>query len=141
VDGSLVGLEKAQALARSMKVEIDTELADLSLYEPPEKYFESVVSISAHLPSDVRNRLYPLVERALKPGGVFILEEYSISQLDRDTGGPKDVDLLTTITDLESLFPNCDSILSHEVEREVSEGVHHTGLSSVIQFVTQKRVK
>ncbi|WOO39672.1 class I SAM-dependent methyltransferase [Rubellicoccus peritrichatus] len=141
VDGSSVGLEKARALARSKGVEIDTELADLSSYNPPENFFNSVVSIFAHLSSDVRQRLYPRVERSLKSGGVLVFEEYAISQLGRDTGGPKDIDLLTTTADLESLFPNCDLILSREIEREVIEGRHHTGLSSVIQFIARKRTE
>jgi cyclopropane fatty-acyl-phospholipid synthase-like methyltransferase len=94
VDGSVQGLAKAQKLAESRGVRISTEVADLATYNPPTNYFGSVVSISAHLPSDLRRRLYPLVEQSLKPGGIILLEAYSKSQLSRDTGGPKDPDML-----------------------------------------------
>ena len=45
VDGSDVGLAKAQALAASRGLAIQTEVADLTTYELPENSFGSVVSI------------------------------------------------------------------------------------------------
>ena len=77
VDGSDVGLAKARALARSKGVEIQTEVADLEVFEPEANHYGSVISISAHLPSAMRQKLYPFVERCLKPGGIIVLEAYS----------------------------------------------------------------
>ena len=139
VDGSEVGLAKAQRLADLKGVQIKTEVADLATYEPPANFFGSVVSIFAHLPSDVRRRLYRSVEQSLKPGGIILLEAYSKSQLSRDTGGPKDPDMLMTAVDIKMEFPNCEVILCHEIEREVVEGEFHTGMASVGQFVGKKK--
>ncbi|MDZ4848775.1 MAG: class I SAM-dependent methyltransferase [Pirellulaceae bacterium] len=139
VDGSDVGLAKATALAESRGVVIKTEVADLATYEPPEDCFGSVISIFAHLPSEVRRRLYRLVERSLKPGGIFLLEAYTKSQLARNTGGPKDPDLLMARLDLEKEFPDCEVIRSQEIERDVHEGKFHTGLASVVQFIAKKK--
>ena len=139
VDGSEVGLAKAQALAATRRLAIQTEVADLTTYEPPENSFGSVVSISAHLPSLIRKRLHRLVERCLKPGGIMLLEAYTIAQLARNTGGPKDPDLLMACRELETEFPNCDLILSQEIEREVIEGKFHTGLASVVQFIARRK--
>ena len=96
IDGSEVGLAKAQTLARSRGVKIQTEVADLGMFEPTKNYYGSVISISAHLPSRVRKKLYPLVEQCLKPDGIIILEAYTETQLARNTGGPKDPDMLMT---------------------------------------------
>ena len=139
VDGSEAGLAKAQMLAASRGLTIRTEVADLATYEPPENFYGSVVSISAHLPGAVRKRLYPLVERSLKPGGIILLEAYAKAQIARDTGGPKDLDMLMASEDLEKEFPNCEPILSREIEREVVEGKFHTGLASVVQFIARKK--
>ncbi len=139
VDGSEVGLAKAQRLAASKGVEIKTEVVDLATYEPPANLYGSVVSISAHLPSDVRRRLYPLVEQCLKPGGIILLEAYSKSQLSRNTGGPKDPDMLMTAEDMKKEFPNCEFLLCHEIERDVVEGEFHTGLASVVQFIGRRK--
>jgi cyclopropane fatty-acyl-phospholipid synthase-like methyltransferase len=139
VDGSVTGLAKAQKLAEARGVSIRTELADLAQYEPPVNHYGAVVSIFAHLPSVLRGRLYPQVERSLKPGGIILVEAYAKSQITRTTGGPKDVDLLMTCIDLEKAFPGCEVILSHEIEREVVEGTFHTGLAAVVQFIARKR--
>ncbi len=138
VDGSEVGLAKAQKLAEAKGVSIRTEVADLATYVPPTNHYGSVLSISAHLPSDVRRRLYPLVMQSLKPGGIVLLESYSKSQLSRNTGGPKDPDMLLTAEDIVKEFPDCEVILCQETEREVVEGEFHTGLASVVQFISRK---
>lgn len=139
VDGSEVGLAKAQTLADSKGVEIQTEVADLGLFEPPANRYGSVISISAHLPSAIRNRLYPLVEQCLKPNGIILLEAYSENQITRHTGGPKDLDMLMTCAKVEQEFPNSEPILLRELEREVCEGKYHTGIASVVQFIARKK--
>ena len=137
VDCSEVGLEKAQSLAKSRGLVIETEVTDLSEYQPKERYFGSVVSISAHLPSSIRRKLYPLIEKALKPNGVVLLEAYSENQLARNTGGPKDIDMLMSVEKLRQEFPNLKPILAREIDREVSEGEGHTGTASVVQYIAR----
>jgi len=139
VDISSVALEKAKKLAESRGVEIKTIVADLGTFVPEENHYGSVVSIFAHLPTAVRERLYPLIERSLKPNGIIILEAYSENQLSRDTGGPKYPDLLMTTDKLRREFANLEPILLREVERNVSEGECHTGMGSVIQFVARRK--
>lgn len=138
VDASDIGLAKAQRLAAARGVTIRTEIADLAAYAAPANTFGSVVSIFAHLPSAIRQPLYRRVVQSLKPGGVILLESYSKAQLMRNTGGPKDSDMLLTCADVEREFSGCDVILSQEIDREVVEGTYHTGLASVVQFIARK---
>lgn len=138
VDGSAVGLAKAERLARSRNVEIETEVVDLADFTPERDHYGSVVSVWAHLPGAVRARLYPRVERALRTGGILLLESYSEAQLARDTGGPKDPDMLMTPAKIRAEFPNLKPVLLRELEREVVEGIGHKGLSSVVQFIGVK---
>jgi Methyltransferase domain len=138
VDVSAVGLEKANRLAESRGVRIKTIVADLAAFAPEASHYGSVVSISAHLPSAVRDRLYPLLEEALEPNGILLLEAYSENQLSRATGGPKDADMLMTIEKLRRELPHLEPVLLREVEREVHEGTGHTGLASVIQFIGRR---
>lgn len=138
VDCSEVDLEKAQVLAQKQGVAVETQVAGLAEYMPKENEFGSVVSISAHLPSSIRTRLYPLMEKALMPNGVFLLEAYSENQLQKNTGGPKDIDMLMSIDKLQLEFPNLKPLLARKIEREVSEGEGHTGLALVVQFIPRK---
>ena len=140
VDCSEVGLAKAQSLAQSRGVVIETEVADLAAFQPKENHFGAIVSISAHLPSAIRHKLYPLIEKALKPDGIFLLEAYSESQLSKNTGGPKDIDMLMTVAKLRQELPNLKPISALEIEREVSEGKGHTGIASVVQYIARKAV-
>lgn len=138
VDISDVALEKAQQLACVCDVEIDTLVADLNAFIPKLDHYLSVTSIFAHLPSPVRNQLYPRVEESMKQGGLLVFEAYSEKQLERDTGGPKDLDLLVTLDQVREEFPNLEPVVLREVEREVVEGVGHNGMASVIQFIGRK---
>lgn len=140
VDSSEVGLAKAQKLASARSVTIRTQVADLGDYTPPAATFGSVISIFAHLPGSLRRKLYPLVERSLKPGGLLLLEAYTPAQLPRTTGGPKDPDLLMTAAALPNEFPGCEILLVRELERNVAEGGHRAGgLGCVVQFMARKR--
>jgi SAM-dependent methyltransferase len=138
VDGSAVGLAKARALAQSKNVEIRTEVADLEAFEPDAGRYGAVVSISAHLPSALRKRLYPRLERCLVPGGIFLLEAYSEAQLERDTGGPKDLDMLMTVDKIRSELPDLVPVHLRELVREVNEGRRHRGAAAVVQFIGKK---
>lgn len=138
VDISPVALEKAEKLAQSRGVVIRTQIADLVTYVPEEQQYGAVVSIFAHLAGETRARLYPLLERALVPGGMLLMEAYSEKQISRDTGGPKDLDWLMTENKIRQAFPSLEMLLLREVEREVIEGSGHTGLASVIQCIARK---
>jgi len=138
VDISIVALEKAKQLAQLRGVKIKTMVSDLATFKPEENHYGSVISISAHLPSAVRNKLYPRIARALRPDGIIMLESYSENQLLRDTGGPKDADMLMTVDKLRREFPNFEPVLLREVEREIYEGEGHSGMASVVQFIAKK---
>ena len=140
VDGSAVGLAKARRLAESRGVSLETVEADLAEFSPEPESFDAVVSIFAHLPSEVRAVLYPRLLSALKPGGVFLMESYSLDQMYKGTGGPKDSDMLMSATKILDELSGLESVVLQEVDREVNEGTHHCGLASVVQFVGRKPV-
>lgn len=139
VDGSKVGLEKAQKLAQQNNVKITTQVVDLADYTAAPESFDAVVSIFAHLPPMVRKHLHQEVEQALKPNGVILLEGYSKEQIHNNTGGPKNIDMLYSLAEIQADFPNCEVVLGQTIEREVLEGAGHTGLASVVQFIAKKK--
>lgn len=138
VDSSAVGLAKAQALAAARGVSIGTEEADLAEFVPAAGGYGAVVSIFAHLPGALRARLYPLLAQSVLPGGLVLLEAYSLDQLPRDTGGPKDADMLMSLDKIRQGFPGFEPVLLRELTRDVCEGSYHTGLASVVQFIGRK---
>ena len=135
VDLSTEGLRKTERLAKERDVTVTTVHADLATYEPEEGAFTGIVSVWAHLPPAVRARVHGWVTRALRPGGVFLLEAYRPAQLAFDTGGPRDVALLPTLEALRAELAPLRLELGREVERVVHEGAFHSGLSATVQVV------
>jgi hypothetical protein len=78
------------------------------------------------------------MQRALKPGGLLIIQGYTPKQLSFSTGGPKQLENLYTRAMLESAFGGFDNIRIAEEEREIHEGTSHGGMSAVINFTARK---
>ena len=135
VDSSAVGLEKARSLAREYSVTIRTIEADLDDFSIEPGSFQAIVSIFCQLPPAVRQRLHQKVCAGLVSGGIFILEGYAKRQIELNTGGPRDIDLLM---DLEELKRELDQLELHqaiEIERDVHEGSYHDGTGAVVQII------
>lgn len=139
VDPSSVGLKKAQQLAIDHGVEISTIVADLSDYNLVTEAWDGIVSISAHVPPLLRKRLHSQVFNSLKNKGVFILEAYTVRQLDMDgTGGPLNKELFMSLDELNVELEGLEFIIATEVDRTMSEGKYHQGKSAVVQVVARK---
>jgi SAM-dependent methyltransferase len=135
VDQSDVGLAKARGLARDRGVQIETVCADLGAFPSEPGAWSGIVSIFCHLPRGVRIPLYAAAVRGLMPGGVLLLEAYTPKQLDRNTGGPKDPDMLASLVELTEELAGLEFVHAQELDREVREGAYHTGVASVVQII------
>lgn len=139
VDGSAVGLEKAQGLAAQRGVTITTVVDDLGRYELGDGCWDGIVSIWCHLPPPLRVSLHPRIVRALKPGGVLLLEHYHPRQVGYGTGGPPDPAMLVTLAELRGDFAELEELFGAEADRDIAEGSGHLGRSAVTQFVGRRR--
>lgn len=138
VDASRKGLEKAEQLARAHDVMIETIQADLNVYDPGQNHWDGIVSIFCPLPADMRRTLHAKVIHALKPGGIFLLEAYRPEQLQYGTGGGNSVELMTSRQSLVDDVQDLEILHLKELERNVVEGIYHTGLAAVIQLIARK---
>ncbi|HEY3446331.1 MAG TPA: class I SAM-dependent methyltransferase [Myxococcales bacterium] len=133
VDGSSVGMEKAQRLAAKAGVSIQTTVADLASYRPAEGAYDAVVLVYVHLPPALRPRVHQAAQKALKPGGVLVLEAFTPRQLGRPSGGPPVAEMLYEPTQLASDFPALlwDSLAEKEIV--LDEGALHRGPAMVVR--------
>jgi SAM-dependent methyltransferase len=93
--------EKALRLADERACKINYFIADLAELELPENNYDAVVLCFVHLPEQIRKPFLQQVVQSLKPQGRLIMEVFSKKQLGNTTGGPKDIDLLYNLWDLE----------------------------------------
>lgn len=138
VDGSKVGLDKAQRLAGERGVKLETIVADLRDFDLGTARWDAIVSIWCHVPPELRKALHPKIAAALAPGGVFLLEHYHPRQIEYRTGGPPDPKLLLTRSELQHDFKGLKVLHAFEGEREIHEGSGHAGKSFVTQFIAQR---
>ena len=138
VDGSEVGLRKADQLAAEQQVSITTICADLADFRIASGQWDGIVSCYCHLPTGIRTPLHRRVVEGLRPGGVLVLEGFSKEQLSYGTGGPPSLDMLFSLEELQQELAGLEFIHAVTMERDVREGRGHTGLASVVQIVGRK---
>lgn len=138
VDASAVGLAKAEQLAQERGVRITTVLADIEQYALGLNAWDGVVSIWCHLPPALRARVHRELPRALRPGGVLLLEAYTPAQLEFGTGGPQSLELLPTLAQLRGELEGLEFEFAVERERVVNEGLAHRGRSAVVHVIARR---
>jgi len=138
VDSSAVGLKKARRLAQQQGVEIKTTVANLADLEIQPNSWDAIISIFCHLPESMRKELHQKVSAGLRSGGMYVLEAFTPEQLKYKTGGPLSADLLYNLSDLTEELSTLEYDHSLELERDVLEGMFHTGRAAVVQVIAFK---
>jgi SAM-dependent methyltransferase len=139
IDFSPSAQKKARTLAAERHVKIEFQLVDVHTWNYPQVAFDVVVEIFTQFSSPSERALkWAGMIRALKPGGLLIIQGYTPKQLSYGTGGPKQVENLYTRAMLESAFHSFDDMKIVEEEREIHEGTSHGGMSAVINFTARK---
>lgn len=138
VDSSSVGLKKLERLATEHDVQVQTVHADLADYDFGVDKWQNIVSIFCHLPSTLREHTHAQIQQSLLAGGVLLLEAYTQNQLEFNTGGPSDRNMLYSRSMLKNDFDQLNVIKLAELERTVIEGTKHTGQASVVQVIASR---
>ena len=138
VDISEVGVEKTKNLATSMGVAVNAQVGDLANFDMGKNRWMGIVSIFAHLPETLRRDVHSRVIESLAPGGIFLLEAYTVAQIGRGTGGPQVPELLMSSEALAREFASLEIVHLKELERDVIEGNGHTGHAAVVQLIARK---
>jgi SAM-dependent methyltransferase len=139
IDFSPSALTKSQALAKERGVTLRTELADLETWKWPVAAFDVIAGIFFQfLTPELRTRVFAEIKRALKPGGLVLIEGYGLKQLDYKTGGPSEPERLYTRPMLQEAFGDLASIEIAEYNAELSEGDRHVGMSALVDLVGRK---
>ncbi|MEW5943266.1 MAG: class I SAM-dependent methyltransferase [Pseudomonadota bacterium] len=139
VDISPVALEKAKKLAQDAGIPLRTELADLREWEWGENRFEVIAAIFIQFATSAeRAVIHRAMRRALKPGGLLILQGYTPKQLEYKTGGPPDIDKLYGAQTLREDFAGMEILHLREHEEVICEGTAHCGMSALVDMVARK---
>lgn len=142
-DISAEGKNKALQLAKVNEVVIDYQVGFLPELEYEPEQFDAIALIYAHFPAEIKSQYHKILDKYLRKDGVIIFEAFSKKHIEylamsEKVGGPKEIDMLFSVEELKSDFPNYEILELVETEIELSEGVFHNGTGSVIRFVGRK---
>lgn len=139
VDFSNKAKEKALKLAKAKSVKINYFLSDLTEFRYPENYYDAVGLFFVHLPIDIRKIVHEHIISSLKIGGIVILEAFNKLQINNNSGGPKDINLLYDEKDILESFRNLEIVIIENASTELNEGNYHKGKADVIRFIGKKK--
>ena len=143
-DISAEGKNKALKLAEANDVEIDYLVGELETLNYQEEQFDAIALIYAHFPAAIKSSIHKTLETYLRKGGIIIFEAFSKKHLEYlaindKVGGPKDIESLFSIEEIQADFPDYEIIELEEKEIELNEGLFHNGKGSVIRFIGRKK--
>lgn len=138
-DFSPVAVDKARGLAAEHGVQVRYEVAAVYDWRWPEAEFDVVAAIFVQFANPpMRTFLFERMIRALKPGGLLLLEGYTPRQLEYRTGGPPHRENLYTEPMLREAFAGLEILELREYDAHVAEGSGHFGRSALIDLVARK---
>ncbi len=138
LDWSAIGMAKARDLAAAQGVPLETVVADAAAWDWPEARFDLIAWIYLHPPPADRALAAAGCRKALKPGGLLVLECFSPAQQGRRSGGPKLPELLWTRGIVEKEFAGLDVLELTEGAIRLDEGLRHQGLAEVVRCVLRQ---
>ena len=137
-DPSIEGKRKAEILAKKNNVNINYIIDNYEFVNFQKESFDCVVLIFAHMHPLKRKEYHQKLTSFLKPKGMLILEGFSKKQIQNDTGGPKDIEMLFSKDELQSDFSSLSQINIEERDVLLNEGPFHQGNASVIRVLATK---
>ena len=87
----------------------------------------------------LRDKIFAGMQRALKPGGLLLLQGYRPEQLAYGTGGPREATQLYTADLLREAFADMRILHLAEHDSVINEGRGHAGMSALVDLVAEKR--
>jgi SAM-dependent methyltransferase len=120
-------------------VRVEALVADAAAWDYPSAAFDLAAWIYLHLAPPDRVAAASGVLRAMKPGGLLMIECFSPAQTGRRSGGPKDPALLWTRATVDELFGAMEVLELLEGTVALDEGPRHQGPAEVVRALLRKR--
>lgn len=137
VDMSTSALAKLAHLAAEEGVYVDIWRGNVAEFDSGAEAWDAVVILHMHLPPEARREAHRRAARALKPGGVLILEALRPEQLDQPSSGPDQIECLYTADQLRADFPDLQFKVLRSEDREIYAG-QHRGMTSVVSLLARR---
>ncbi len=132
IDLSAKGLAKCQQLAKEKKVKVKTVVADVNNYDLGENQYDLITDFYFY-----DSAIFAKVMTALKPGGFFIFQTFSIDQPMTNRFGPRNPAYLVKPNEILGYFLNYRIRHYEDTFVDLNEGMHQ-GRAAVIRLIVEK---
>ncbi len=136
-DYSETAKDKALTNASQKNLQLNYTVVDIHQYQATNLY-DAIGLIYIHLPTADRIVFHQKIIDSLAPGAMLIMEAFSKEQIHNQSGGPKAIEQLYSITELRHDFESLDMIELEEIATDLDEGPFHQGSASVIRLFAKK---
>lgn len=136
-DGSAVAQGKARRMAAERGVAVETVLSDLTAWDWPVATFDAVACIFVHFHAERRRAVHHEMLRALKPGGVLIMEAFHPDHINLP-GGPPAPDMLYSAEMLRADFAAAEVLLLEEVRSFVPQDSFQKGEAALTRLIARR---
>ena len=132
-----MGAAKCKVLADEHDVKVSYHVKDLTDVELSK--CDLIACSWFHTPPEVRSVHMPRILHSLREGGDFVMEGYHKSQIDRSSGGPKNLELLFDLDEVMAELtgpaaPNMQVIQAEVTETVLDESDLHRGAAMVVRI-------
>lgn len=140
VDYAADGLRKARAFAREQGVDLHVVEADVLDWEPQRRWDAVVVTFLQLLP-DERPRLYALIRRLLRPGGLLLARWFRPDHLEGPYArvGPSAADRMVPLDEIREHFYGEELLVAEPRDVNLEEGPVLRGRVAVVDVVARMR--
>lgn len=136
-DYSKIAKEKAENLYNELNVSVDYSISNVEEFESDKK-FDVIALVFLHLPIELRIPFHKKLIDLLNPGGKIVCEFFEKEQLQYNSGGPSNLDMLYDIDILENDFSDLKiNFISKEIAT-LSEGPLHQGEAKLLRMIATK---
>lgn len=130
--------ENALKFANDENVTINYFVSNIENFVYQENKYDLIAMIYSHLAEKERVEFFNNSFKSLKKGGKLIIEAFTPKQLNKSSGGPKDLELLYTVEDLKEQLKYFYIQSIEELQTNLDEGKYHQGDAEIIRVVAVK---
>jgi 2-polyprenyl-3-methyl-5-hydroxy-6-metoxy-1,4-benzoquinol methylase len=134
IDQSSIAKKHALKKAYGLGLDIDYQVTDIRDFHFEPETYDVVALIYFHLPENMRAEIHQKSVDALKKGGSIFIEGFGKDQLNYQSGGPKDIQMLYNLDDLKASFQGISWSEEFDGILDLDEGLGHKGAAHVIRL-------
>lgn len=127
--------KKAIMLAAQKGVELHYLTGNIDDVTGGTEKYDLIALVFFHLLPNERKEYFKMLKQMLKPGGHMLIEAFSKEQLNYETGGPRNIEMLYDLDEIVEDMAGLEKIAANSGEVLLDEGRFHQGKAHIMRYV------